>query len=291
VYSHVDFERTPSNLLDQSTLEPNHKGRPRPPYLRALGTSEPPTELEADGVRYVRCEIFKHDSWAATALYAPSQPPCDPDLNEKRIVCKFNRQAPLGFLSLRWLGRILARRETAFLKKLQGVPGIPAVCHEVRLEGARASHVSAHAFIEGEPLSLTCRVNSEFFKQLDQLLAELHARRIAYVDLHKQENVLVGDDGKPYLMDFQVSLGVGNHRMLNPLLRVLYDCDRYHVAKHRSAHHVPGEPPMRPWIIRMHRKIGVPLRSLRRRLLVWLGVRRGEGYAASEVAPEVGLRT
>ena len=253
-------------------------------------------EIEVAGLRYRRLEVFKHDSWAATAVYSFAN---DDPIHEvggrfsptTRVVCKFNRQAPFGFVPLRWLGRFLARRETAFLTKLEAIPGVPAVCREVRVEGKRASHVSAHEFIEGKPLSLQCNLDAKFFDQLDRLLHDLHVRRIAYVDLHKQENVLVGEDGRPYLMDFQVSLRVPDYLWLNPLLHLLCECDRYHVAKHRRAHHVEGASPTRPWIIRMHRKIGVPLRSLRRRILVWLGVRRGEGYAVSEVAPEIGLRT
>ncbi|MFN6127424.1 MAG: hypothetical protein ACK6DC_17185 [Planctomycetota bacterium] len=266
------------------------KGRPRPPYLRALGRFEPPAELEADGSPYALLEIFKHDSWAATAVYARSKENGESGSFGKRIVCKFNRQASIGFLPMRWLGRVLARRETKFLTTLQSVPGIPAVCREVRLDGVRATHVSAHEFIEGKPLSITCNMSGKFFEQLDQLLQDLHTRRIAYVDLHKQENVLVGDDGRPYLIDFQISLRIPNFRWLNPLLRVLCECDRYHVAKHRSSHHVADAPLVRPWIIRMHRTIAVPFRTLRRRFLVWLGVRKGDGHASSEIAPEVGLR-
>jgi hypothetical protein len=275
-------------------LDDHLKGRPRPPYLRALGRAEPPTEVEVDGVRYLRREIFKHDSWAATAVYgdgiAVTENRSEEKQPEKRIVCKFNRQAPVGIIPMRWLGRWLARREMSLLAKLQGVEGIPEIYQVVRIEGSRARHVSVHAFIEGRPLSLSTQIGGEFFERLDQLLRELHVRRIAYVDLHKQENVIVGDDGKPYLIDFQVSLGIARWRWLNPVLNVLCECDRYHVCKHRSSHQIPGREPTRPWIIRMHRKIGRPLRDLRRRLLVLLGIRRGEGYAASEVAPEVGLR-
>lgn len=275
-------------------MDDHLKGRPRPPYLRALGRAEPPIEVEVDGVPYLRREIFKHDSWAATAVYGDGVTHAPHGANdqqtEKRIVCKFNRQASVGFIPMRWLGRWLARREMRLLAKLQGVEGIPEIFREVRIEGARARHVSVHAFIEGRPLSLSTQMAVDFFDRLDRLLQQLHERRIAYVDLHKQENVIVGEDGKPYLIDFQVSLSVARWRWLNPLLNVLCECDRYHVSKHRSSHCIPGSQPIRPWIIRIHRKIGRPLRELRRRMLVLLGIRRGDGHACTEAAPEVGLR-
>ncbi len=276
-------------------MDDHLKGRPRPPYLRALGRAEPPVEVEVDGVRYRLREIFKHDSWAATAVYGDGidhvENGSGGEKDEKQIVCKFNRQAPLGFIPMRWLGRWLARREMDLLARLQGVDGIPVVFREVRFEGARARHVSVHAFISGRPLSLNTHMDVDFFDRLDHLLQQLHERRIAYVDLHKQENVIVGNDGQPYLMDFQISLRVANWGVLDPLLRLLCECDRYHVAKHRSSYNIPGSEPVRPWIIRMHRTFGKPLRTLRRKLLVWLGVRRGDGYANSELAPEVGLHS
>jgi hypothetical protein len=238
-------------------------------------------------------EVFKHDSWAATASYAQAVPGVkDRDSRTSRIiVCKFNRQASIGPIPMGWLGRWLARRETMFLTLLQNVPGIPRVYPTVRIHGTIASHVSAHDFVEGRPLSLSHPPGEAFFDRVDDLLKELHSRRIAYVDLHKQENVIVGNDGNPYLIDFQISLRLPAWPWLNPLLKILCDCDRYHMAKHRNAHHIHAAQPVRPWIIRAHRQIAVPFRTLRRKLLVWIGVRRGEGRASSEFAPEIGLRS
>jgi hypothetical protein len=248
--------------------------------------------VEVDGTTFHLVEVFKHDSWAATARYVEAESGVVGNDNQtpRIIVCKFNRQASIALIPMGWLGRWLARRETMFLTLLQAVPGIPRVYPTVRIQGNEALHVSAHDFVEGSPLSLSHQPGEAFFKRVDDLLKELHTRRIAYVDLHKQENVIVGSDGKPYLIDFQISLRLPTWPWMNPLLRILCDCDRYHVAKHRKAHRIPGTQPVRPWIIRAHRQIAVPFRTLRRKLLVWIGVRRGEGRASSELAPEVGLR-
>ena len=69
---------------DVATLQ--LKGRERPQLLRALGRSEPPLLVTVDGELYSRAEVFKHDSWAATASYRSA--------DGRMIVCKFNRQAP-----------------------------------------------------------------------------------------------------------------------------------------------------------------------------------------------------
>jgi hypothetical protein len=236
---------------------------------------------------YRRVEIFKHDSWAATACYRST--------SGQMIVCKFNRQAPIGLMPMRWLGRYLARREHFFLKTLAGVRGIPRVFDHVIADSRRCDNAVAHEFIPGAPLSITRTetLRSDFFDNVETLLGELHSRRIAYVDLHKQENVIVGADGYPYLIDFQVSVMVPAGRLALPLFKLLRDCDLYHVEKHRWIHRQPrasGEMFKMPKVLSLHRRIAVPLRTLRRRLLVAIGVRRGHGSASTEAAPEAGLR-
>src|SRR5262245_6098690 len=100
--------------------------RPRPPVFRALGANDPPSEVVVDGQHYTRTEIFKHDSWAATALYAGA---------DNRIVCKYNRiQAVLG-MPMMWLGKRLAERERRALERLADLPQIPAPCGPVYAAG------------------------------------------------------------------------------------------------------------------------------------------------------------
>ena len=260
-------------------------GNERPRALRALGKNEPPLLVSVDGQVFEREHIFKHDSWAATAVYVAQ--------GGRRVVCKFNRQAAIGLIPMGWLGRFLARREKYFLSELAGVRGIPQVYETVQVNGQSLPNAVAHDFIPGKPLSISDQLRPDFFEHVEELLNVLHARGIAYIDLHKQENVLVGDDGLPYLIDFQVSVKLPKTAVCQPLFRALRDCDCYHLDKHRWIHRLPpasGKSWPRPFWLQLHRQIGVPLRTLRRRLLVLLGVRRGKGSATTEVAPEVGLR-
>jgi predicted Ser/Thr protein kinase len=271
-------------LATPASTDSGH-GRKRPKLFRALGHSEPPLMVSVDGKPCQRVDIFKHDSWAATAVYQAS--------DGQKIVCKFNRQSPIGLLSMRWLGRKLAKRERNFLQQLQGVRGIPEVFTSVQVNGHECDHAVAHDFIPGKPLSLSNGVRRDFFEKVEELLGELHSRRIAYVDLHKQENVIVGDDGLPYLIDFQVSVQLPKGRWGDQLLKMLRDGDLYNMDKHRWLHRRQAAnttPFPRPWWLQAHRCIGVPLRTLRRRFLVLIGVRRGNGSASTELAPEVGLR-
>lgn len=261
-------------------------GRERPPLLRALGRAEPPHVVDIDGVPHRHVTTFKHDSWAATGLYQAD--------DGRQIVCKFNRIEPVFGLPMRWLGRLLARREQRMLDRLADEPLVPDACGPVYVDGRPARNCVAHVFVPGRPLVRRMPVSSEFFRELRALLERVHARGIAYVDLHKRENILVGADGRPYLIDFQISASLPRRGLPGALLRMLQQCDAYHLAKHvRRAdldRGVVAAPRTvgRPWIIRLHRRIAVPFRTLRRQLLVLLRVRTAGGRAHSEAAPEVG---
>lgn len=268
--------------------------RKRPPLLRALGKHEPPDEVTVAGEPYRLETVFKHDSWAATALYAGA--------DGRRVVCKFNRVQPIFVLSMRWLGRALARREAGFLRRLSDIVFVPRDLGPVTIAGQPLPHAVARNFIDGDVFRDGKQVAVEFFTALRTLIAAVHAHGIAYVDLHKRENIIVGRDGMPYLIDFQVSLGVsqrwpGNGAVARFTVRKLQEIDDYHVRKH-IARCIPEtltaeerarylEPPS---IIRWHRTVFVPLRTLRRRLLTALRVRGASGQAQSEADPEVAFR-
>jgi len=267
--------------------------RARPPLFRALGSQDPPTQIEVSGTCYERIDIFKHDSWAATARY---RGPNDD------IVCKFNRVQSILGMPMRWLGRWLARRESRALKSLANVNGIPAEKGRVSVQGKRLINAVAHVYIPGRPFAVDEQPNDAFFLRLLTLLDHVHDRDMAYVDLHKRENILVDDEGKPWLIDFQVCYALGkswlsNNAVTRWVLRALQKTDLYHVAKHVTRHRPDqlqglnlADDENRPWWISAHRTVAVPLRQLRRKLLTILGVRGKSGSATSEAFPEDAVR-
>ncbi len=262
--------------------------RPRPPWLRALGRDEPPGQVEIDGETYRLARVVKHDSWAATAFYEGSG---------RTVVCKFNRRQRVGPIPMRWLGRLLARREAAALGRLAGLPGIPPLRGPVSVAGRALPHAVAHDFIAGRPLARYDRISAEAFDAFRQLLAEVHRRDVAYVDLHKRENILVGDDGRLYLLDFQISFCLkdrwpANSGPMRLILWLLQRSDAYHAAKHigRCTAGACRQRPSRPWWIRLHRAVARPFRACRRRLLVALAVRAGRGRVETEHFPEEVVR-
>jgi hypothetical protein len=271
----------------------NPSVRARPALLRALGRDEPPPQIElAAGICH-RIDVLKHDSWAATARYRGAN---------GDVICKFNRVQPILGLPMAWLGRRLARREALALRRLADVPGIPAECGPVFAGGRRRENAVAHAYIPGHPLGVQEQPSDQFFPELRTLLEAVHRQNMAYMDLHKRENIVVGEDKKPYLVDFQVYFGLSHpHEAKNPvlrsILRALQQGDRYNLAKHvrrncpnEEGPQRLGEHERRPWWIQVHRLFAVPLRRLRRSLLVALGVRAKGGRALTEAFPEDAIR-
>ena len=168
----------------------------------------------------------------------------------------------------------------------------------VYAEGRRLRNAVARTFIAGHPLGKDERVNAAFFPSLRAALREMHRRGIAYVDLHKRENVIVGDDGRPYLVDFQIGFDVTHPRVrwlpgIEAIFAKLCVGDLYHLEKHlRKADPsaAPYQAPEIPAWLRVHRLVAVPFRQLRRRLLVARGIRTGRGAVASEVFAEDAVR-
>ena len=270
------------------------KGRRRPALFRALGRAEPPPRVVVGGIEYHLRDIYKHDSWAATALYN--------DASGRGITCKFNREAPIFGIPMRWLGHRLAARESRFLRQLADLDLVPDDCGPVSCEGRRRRNAVARRHVKGEVFRTAEQVDAAFFEELQGLLAAVHGHGVAYVDLHKRENIIIDEAGRPHLIDFQVSFGLtrrwpGNGRLARALLARLQEMDDYHFRKHfvrclgataaRAAGLEKVEPPA---LIRWHRRLSVPLRQLRRRLLAALRIRGESGMAHTEAEPEAAFR-
>jgi hypothetical protein len=236
------------------------------------------------GVAYTRDKILKHDFFAVTTLYRQLEPRNEfltfyeqrSSLSSnppRKAVLKIGRTADLLGLPMRPFGAWLARREAWHYERLQGLPGVP------RFLGTWGENGLIHEYVEGHPLARGEWVNDDFFPALATLLGELHARGIAYVDLQKRENVLVGDDGRPYLIDFQISFTrprgwLGRTWALRRFLQLLQESDRYHLLKHRRRHRPDQLTPEeleaaqhKPAYLDLYGLLTRPFTKLRRRTL------------------------
>jgi hypothetical protein len=120
--------------------------------------------------------------------------------------------------------RSLARREADHLERLDGVEGVP------RLLARPSPDTLLREWIEGTTLRERADVPDATFPALRRLVAEVHARGVAYADLAKEENVIVDERGRPWLVDFQIS--VARRTWLGGLVPLLQKADRFHLARH-----------------------------------------------------------
>ena len=179
--------------------------------------ASPGAEVSLDGRRYVVEEVLKEDRYARSTLLAGP--------GGGRFVLKESvMRLPPG-VRVPPLAALLARHEADLYARLAGVPGIP------RLTGRPRPDAFLREFVEGATVRDTERVPDGFFASLEAVLATVHARGVAYVDLAKEENVIVGADGRAWLVDFQVS--VAREGPLRPLVGLLQREDLYHLSKMR----------------------------------------------------------
>jgi hypothetical protein len=242
-----------------------------PVWLRALGRqSDLPSDILVNGIRYHRLTTFKHDFFAATGLYEGAS---------GKVVLKIGRQASFYGIPMAWIGHSLTKHEARLYQIAESVDGVPAFVGRWGPTGL------VHQFIEGRPLAKGDQVDDDFFPRLTAMLDHMHARNVAYVDLEKRENILLGTDGRPYLIDFQISWHVPDNRggrtwVARTILEVLQQSDRYHLLKHwrrlrpdQLEGNVVARSYAPPFWIRWHRAVFRPLTLLRRQMLVWLGAR------------------
>ncbi len=183
-------------------------------------------DIHHDGKTYRLVRPLKHDQWAAVALMECEGPP-----GPLRHVLKISRCNGRFEQLLAPIMNYVSRREYDIYKVCDGIQGVPPL-------GARVGkNAFLHEYVEGDTLDRRDDVLPEFFDQLEDILHRVHERGVAYVDMAKRENIIVGDDGRPYLIDFQISFmrRSGPFSWLRSALVWTFQReDRYHLVKHRD---------------------------------------------------------
>jgi len=184
-------------------------------------------------------------------------------------------------IPLRWVGRLLANHECTAFERLEDVEGVPRLIDRWESTGVVREYIEGHALQKGE-----C-VPDDFHPRLRSLMGEMHGCGMAYVDLEKCENVLVGEDGRPYLFDFQISWYLprrwgGELWPMRWLRGRLQAADRYHLLKLQRRTRPDQLSPeamaasyRRPWYVVLHRFVTWPFTWCRRRVLDRIDPRRG----------------
>jgi len=242
-------------------------------HLFACGKKSLPKTVTLGDTTYNLSSILKHDFFAATSLYELLTPKETSENKPSKIILKINRIHNFLGLPLLWLGQLICEHEFSILKKLSHLPQVPHILCRYGKTGF------IYEYIEGRSLDEKPDIPDDFFDELLQLIYQIHLSDIVYLDANKKGNILVADDGKPWLIDFQISLHLGKYCLLSKRLsgylrEILQWSDLYHLLKHKRRlspeqlkPHETKASRHKSIPIKIHRRAVKPLQKLRRNFL------------------------
>ncbi|MEW6665196.1 MAG: RIO1 family regulatory kinase/ATPase [Thermodesulfobacteriota bacterium] len=108
-----------------------------------------------------------------------------------------------GFFYRSIIGRFLVWREQKAYRKLKGLKGVPALLRVIDGRALVLQRVDGESL---ENLEARRRLPKSFFDELEALVREVHRRGLVHCDLKRAPNILVGRDGKPYILDWSASV-------------------------------------------------------------------------------------
>jgi predicted Ser/Thr protein kinase len=136
------------------------------------------------------------------------------------------RDASDAAFIVRWLARRLLAREARALLLLAGLKGVPELL-------SMTTDALVREYIDGAPMQESKPNRVAYFHAASALLRQMHRRGVVHNDLAKEPNLLVGVDGQPAIIDFQLAW-VAKRR--NKLFRMLGREDIRHLLKHKRTY-------------------------------------------------------
>ncbi|HDR16301.1 MAG TPA: hypothetical protein ENN79_12610 [Desulfobacteraceae bacterium] len=148
------------------------------------------------------------------------------------VVKDFSR---LGFLYRNTAGRFLVWREAKAYRHLQGLDGIPELFRVIDGLALVIEEIPGRN-LENAYKDFTLPIS--FFNELEKLVNRVHERRLAHCDLKKEANVLLGADGRPYIIDWGAAIFEREFRFypFNIIFQRFLKDDHMAVVKLKLAH-------------------------------------------------------
>ncbi|MBW1669382.1 MAG: hypothetical protein JRI79_00770 [Deltaproteobacteria bacterium] len=101
------------------------------------------------------------------------------------------------------VGRLLIWREKKAYRRLRGLEGVPNFFGVADGLALVIEKVPGQSF---EGLEKELKLPKSFFDDLRILVKKIHDRGVAHCDLKRAPNILLGDDGKPYIIDWSAAI-------------------------------------------------------------------------------------
>ena len=167
------------------------------------------------------------------------------------------------------IGRFLIWREKKAYKRLEGFSGVPALFGSI---GGTALIIEE---VQGTNLG-----SMEGFKKLDErflgdlklLIDRLHERGIVHCDLKRAPNIMIGNDGNPYIIDWAASISKSEFRFfpLNLIYKRFLQDDLNAVTKIRLKWQPESVSPDEKHLYAERSKTEKIIRALRGKVRDWL---------------------
>jgi hypothetical protein len=133
------------------------------------------------------------------------------------------------FLYRFFVGMLANHREIRIYRRLKGVPGIP------RNYGSVDRYALLLSYIPGRNTGecLPGELDPSFFSRLREIVDAIHARGVVLCDLRNTKNIMVGDEGEPYIVDLCTAFRRGGRLSVlrNFLFDIFYQDDLLGIAK------------------------------------------------------------
>ena len=147
------------------------------------------------------CEVLRRASSTRPAVWLVE------DKGFRAVVKDFSSNR---FLYRNTVGRFLVWREKKAYRRLEGLKGIPILYRDIDGLALVVEEVKGRSL---ENLEEEIRLSDGFFDMLRVLVKNVHERGLAHCDLKRVSNVLLGDDGKPHIVDWSSSISKREFRI------------------------------------------------------------------------------
>jgi serine/threonine protein kinase len=159
-----------------------------------------------------------------------------------------------------FIGRFLIWREKKAYRRLKGVKGVPVLYGVVEGLALVLEEIQGRS-IEG--LDREKRLPVQFFEALRDLVERVHRRGLCHCDLKRAANVLVGNDGQPYIIDWSAVILEREFRFFPA--RLIYKrflVDDFHAVIKLQLRHCPEA--IHPEVLRQYQSRGAVERAIRK---------------------------
>jgi serine/threonine protein kinase len=158
----------------------------------------------------LKCDMFEslklHDlSRRQKAILRPAAPtrPALRIIEEDGMRAVVKDFSSNRFLFRNLAGRFLVWRESRAYRQVAGLEGVPRIYRTIKglaivleeIPGTNLNDVDKETDVSGA-----------FFEACEELVSRVHARGVAHCDLKREPNILVGADGRPYIVDWAAAI-------------------------------------------------------------------------------------